>query len=115
MLLFLFDFAVRLLSTRFLGISHVSNASFFYSTELFALETIFSFIHQFSFENLNFLGFLAVPLLIDNYAKIVDKRGLNLMCDCILPILFVFLHFKNRHRTIKASSKHQSVFIVLSR
>ena len=57
----------------------------FYSTELFALEAIFSFIHQhtpFFFEKyLNFWGFLSVPHLVDNYAEIVDERGRNLMCS----------------------------------
>ena len=64
---------------------------FFYSTELFALEAIFSFIQQFFFfeKYLNFLCFsvphFSVPHLVDNYAKIVDERGRNLMCDRTLP------------------------------
>ena len=67
---------------------------FFYSTELFALEAIFSFIYQFSLKNyfekyLNFWVFLSVPHLVDNFAKIVDKRGRNLICGCTLPSLLV--------------------------
>ena len=32
-----------------------------------------------------FCVFLSVPYLVDNYAKIVDERGRNLMCDRTLP------------------------------
>ena len=38
---------------------------------------------------LNFLGFLSVPNLVDNYAKVVDERGRNLMCNRTLPSLLV--------------------------
>ena len=57
---------------------------------LFALEAIFSFIHQFFFKKkVDFLGFLTVPHLVDNYAKIVDEPVRNLMCDSTLPSLLV--------------------------
>ena len=32
-----------------------------------------------------FCVFLSVPHLVDNYAKIADERGRNLMCDRTLP------------------------------
>ena len=37
-----------------------------------------------------FCVFLAVHHLVDNYAKIVDERGRNLMCDRTLPSRLVF-------------------------
>ena len=49
---------------------------FFKSTELFAFEAIFSFIHIFVFEKyLNFWGFLSVPHSADNYTEIVEEQG----------------------------------------
>ena len=65
----------------------------FFTTELFALEAILSFIQNFLKKNWAFLGFaknnfwvfLSVPHLVDNYAKIVDGRGRNLMCHRTLP------------------------------
>ena len=39
----------------------------------------------------NFWVFLSVPHLVDNYAKIVDGRGRNLMCHCTLPSRLVFI------------------------
>ena len=38
---------------------------------------------------LNFWVFLCVPHLVDNYAKIVDERGRNFMCNRTLPSLLV--------------------------
>ena len=61
----------------------------FYSTELFALEAIFSFIHRFFLKYLNLWVFLSVLHLVDNYAKIVDERARNLMCDGTLQSLLV--------------------------
>ena len=58
------------------GISHESNASFFTPLSYllwrlsFCSYTIF-FLEKYS----NFWGFLSVPHLVDNYAKIVDERG----------------------------------------
>ena len=45
---------------------------------------------------MNFGGFLSVPHLVDNYAKIVDERGRNLMCDRTLPSLLVVLQQRAR-------------------
>ena len=54
------------------------------------------FIHQLFLKNTWILGgFLSVPHLVDNYAKIVDEWGRNVMCDRILPSLFVVVLFKN--------------------
>ena len=53
----------------------------FYATELYALEAIFPFIRIFFLEIFEFWGFLSVPHLVENYAKIVDERGRNFMCD----------------------------------
>ena len=39
---------------------------------------------------LTFCVFPSVPHLVDNYAKTVDERGRNLMCDRTLPSLFVY-------------------------
>ena len=58
----------------------------FCSTELFVLWAIFLFILHFE-KDLNFGGFLSVPHLVDNYAKIVNKRCRNFMCDRNLPSL----------------------------
>ena len=81
--------------TRFLNILIITAILCFnfYSTELFALEAILSFIQNFlkntwaflGFAKYNFWVFLSVPHLVDNYAKIVDGRGRNLMCHCTLP------------------------------
>ena len=57
------------------------------------MEAILSFIQNFlkktwaflGFAKTNFWVFLSVPHLVDNYAKIVDERGRNLMCDRTLP------------------------------
>ena len=40
-----------------------------------------------------FWVFLSVPHLVDNYAKIVDGRGRNLMCHCTLPSRLFWLIF----------------------
>ena len=42
----------------------------------------------------NFWVFLSVPHLVDNYAKIVDERGQNLMCGRTLPSLLVLYFSK---------------------
>ena len=83
----------------FLILAYHSNQlhQFFCSSELFAMEAILSFIHNFFWKLLvlfwvfwdsqknNFCVFLSVPHLVDNYAKIVDGRGRNLMCHRTLP------------------------------
>ena len=46
---------------------------------------------------MSFWGFLSVPDLVDNYAKIVDERGRNLMCDRTLPSLLVLCLRLNPH------------------
>ena len=69
----------------------------FYATELYALEAIFPFIHNFFEKYLIFGVFLSVPHLVDNYAKIVDERGRNLICDCTLPTFLVFLKVEFRY------------------
>ena len=70
-----------------IGISHQSNASFF--TPLSYLLWRLSFRSYTSFFFRKILEFLVlfhfVPDLVDNYAKIVDERGRNLMCDGTLP------------------------------
>ena len=66
---------------------------YFYSTELFALEAIFSLIHQFFLNTRIFCVFPSVPHLVDNYAKIVDERGRNFMCDRKVPSRLVIIIF----------------------
>ena len=60
----------------------------FFPAELFALEAIFSFIHQFFW---NTPVFLSVTHLVDSYSKIVDEWGRNLMCDRTLPSCLVVI------------------------
>ena len=62
-----------------------------HSTEFFALQAIFLSIHQFFEKYLNFLRafYLLVDNLVDNYAKNVDDRGRNFMCERTLPGLLV--------------------------
>ena len=77
-----------LVFARFLniGISHQPNASFF--TPLSYLLCRLSFRSYTSFFLKNtwiFCVFLSVPLLVDNYARIVDEWGRNLMCNRTLP------------------------------
>ena len=68
----------------------------FYFSEFFDLEAIFSFIHHSLLEkHLNFWVFLSVPHLLDNYVKIVDEWGRNLMCNHTLPSLFVILYISS--------------------
>ena len=63
------------------------------------MEVILSFIQNFlkktwaflGFAENNFWVFLSVPHLVDNYAKIVDGRGRNLMCHCTLPSRLVLI------------------------
>ena len=48
------------------------------------------FVHTLFFKKYsNFWPFLSVPHLVDNYAKIVDERGRNFMCNRKLPSLLV--------------------------
>ena len=50
----------------------------------------FVFVHAPILKNTSiFGGFLSVPHLVDNYSKIVDERGRNLMCDFTLSSLLV--------------------------
>ena len=53
---------------------------YFYSTDLFALQVIFLFIH---------ISKNTVPRLVGIYAKNVDERGRNFMCERTLPSLLV--------------------------
>ena len=39
-----------------------------------------------------FCVFPSVPHLVDNYAKIVDERGRNFMCDRTLPSRLVYFY-----------------------
>ena len=51
----------------------------------------------------NFWVFLSVPHLVDNYAKIADRRGRNLMCHCTLPsrlVLFAYEWVQKRDHQI---------------
>ena len=94
---------------------------FLYSTELFALEAFFSIIHQFFFKILDFFCvFPSVSHLVDNYAKIVDERGRNLMCDCTLPsrlvaIIYTKIYaakfFRSDPNALKIFSDQTSVLI----
>ena len=51
------------------------------------------FLGFLGFPKNNFLGFLSVPHLVDNYAKIVDGRGRNLMCHRTLLSRLVIFSF----------------------
>ena len=52
------------------------------------------FVHTPIFSKyLNFCVFLSGPHLLDNYAKIVDERGRNIMNDRTLRSLLVFSTF----------------------
>ena len=77
-ILFSFSFIRRYfdLVSKFL-----TNNDWFHSTELFALEVIIVFIHIFLKKTWTFGGFLSVPHLVDIYAKNVDERGRNFMCE----------------------------------
>ena len=81
--------------TRFLNIDILqqSNASIFtplsyllwrlsYRSYRIFLKKTWAFL---GFAKNNFWVFLSVPHLVDNYAKIVDGRGRNLMCHRTLP------------------------------
>ena len=66
-------------------------------------------------KKLEFLGFLSVPHLVDNYAKIVDERGRNLMCNRKLPSLlvdFLLLEFESdfSHAVVVKGAKKQVGF-----
>ena len=84
----------------------------FYTTELFVLQDIFSFINYFFFEKKNgffglfwvFLGFPKIIFLVNNYAKFVHERGRNLMCDRTLPSLLALLKIAVRLRPNPALS-----------
>ena len=87
---------------RFLniGISHQSNAPFFTQLSYLLLRLSFRSYASFFEKYLNFCIFLSVLHLVDNYAKILDERGRNLMCDRTLPSLLVFsqLILRRRHK-----------------
>ena len=56
-----------------------------------------------------FWVFLSLPHLVDNYVKIVDERGRNLMCDCILPsrLVILYSHYSDETRTQVLWSHYQ--------
>ena len=61
---------------------------FLYSTELFALEAIFLFIHIFL--NTWILGgFHSVPHLLDIYAENLDERGQINFCESYLTDQYI--------------------------
>ena len=68
----------------------------------------FLFINKFFEKYLNFWVFLSVFHLVENYAKIVDNRGRNFMCNRTLPSLLVDL---NRYRAIRNTQCTQIIFI----
>ena len=73
-----------------IGNSHESNTSFVTPLSYLLWRLSFRSYTKCFFEKyLSFWGFLSVPYLADNYAKIVDERGRNLMCDRTLPSLLV--------------------------
>ena len=85
--------------TRFLiiGISYKAYASFFFTPlSYFICFAGYLFVHTpfFFWNYLNFWVFLYVPQLVDNYDKIVDERGRNLICGCTLPSLLVYYKIK---------------------
>ena len=106
-------------STRFLniGISQQSNASIFtplscllwslsYRSYTIFLKNTSAFL---GFPKNNFWVFLSVLHLVDNYAKIVDARGRNLMCHRTLPSRLVlpyshFLRLENERRDLSYHS-----------
>ena len=59
-------------------------------TEFFEKDGLFLW-----FAKNNFWVFLSVPHLVDNYAKIVDGRGRNLMCHRTLPSRLVLFRFES--------------------
>ena len=89
--------------TRFLNIDILqhSNASIF--TPLSYLRIYLSVHTEFFEKELDFFGirkkyfwvFPSVSHLVDNYAKIVDGRGRNLMCHRTLPSRLVHFIFSN--------------------
>ena len=66
---------------------------FLYSTEIFAVEAFFCFYTNFLKNILTLGSFPSVPNMVDNYAKNVDERGRNFMCEHTLPSLFVLVRF----------------------
>ena len=69
---------------------------FLYSTEIFAVEAFFCFYTNFLKNILTLGSFPSVPNMVDNYAKNVDERGRNFMCEHTLPSLFVLVRFNLR-------------------
>ena len=69
--------------TRFLNIriAHQSNASYFSPLSYLLWRLSFCSNTNFFLKNTFIFGFFYVPHLADNYAKIVDERGRNLMCN----------------------------------
>ena len=79
-----------------IGISHQSSASFFTPLSCLLRKLSFRSYTIFLKNTWVFLrfskiifGFFYLLDLVDNYAKIVDERGRNLMCDRTLPSLLV--------------------------
>ena len=77
-----------------IGISHQSNASFFTPLSYLLWRLSFRSYTSFFLKNTWICCVvLSVPHLVDNYAKIVDERGRNLMCERTLPSRLVwFIH-----------------------
>ena len=73
---------------------------FFYSTELFALEAMFSFIHQFFLNNWIFGFFFICSSFGRQFAKTVDERVRNLMCNRTLPSLLVAFYYDYVRRIV---------------
>ena len=67
---------------------------FFYSTESYALEAIFLFVHCFWKLLEKKTEILSVVQLVDIYAKNWDERGPNFMCERTLPSILVFFYIR---------------------
>ena len=108
--------------TRFLniGISQQSIASIFAplsyllwrlsyrSYTIFFWKTLVLFWVFWDSQKNNFCVFLSVSHLVDNYVKIVDGRGRNLMCHRTLPsrlVFNLFLFFKFGHHLLHCLRK----------
>ena len=76
-----------------IGMWHQSSASFFnplsYLLWRLSFHSYTIFFGFFAIPKNNFWVFLSVPHLVDNYAKIVDERGWNFMCNRTLQSLLV--------------------------
>ena len=85
----------------------------FYATEFVLWWLPFRSFTIFFEKYLNFGVFLSVPHLVDNYNKIVDERGRNLLCDRTLPSLLVVDLWLN-HINQKSSSCPKEYQVSLS-